>query len=129
MRSQAKKKILVVEDSRDILGLTTHILISRGYEAIPLYSGHKALETTRSQRPDLVILDMFLEDENGLDICHAIKSDPQLAKTPVLLTTGDSLNHDSSPNKSQTAPDGYLFKPFDIDELLKKVSDLLDPIA
>lgn len=118
----SKKKILIIEDSEDILRVTTHILSSRGYEPIALNSGRDALENVKKHQPQLIILDMFLDEHYGLDICHAIKSDPALTAIPIIMTTG---HRDDTGDPASVKPDAYLLKPFELDDLLQKISELL----
>ena len=122
-----KKKILIIEDSNDILEVTTRILAARGYEPIPLNSGREALVQIQQHHPDLVICDMFLEDDSGLDICQLMKSNPQTSSIPILLTTGhDNIQEFAEKNKQLHQPDAYLCKPFEIEDLLEKISVLLN---
>ena len=71
----AKKKILVIEDDRDISELITYNLERDGYEIACLYDGGQAVEFVRKRKPDLIILDLMLPEVDGIEICRNLKSD------------------------------------------------------
>jgi CheY-like chemotaxis protein len=112
-------KIVIVEDTPEILEITAKILKSRGYNVIPVEDGKTAFDEVKKNQPDLVFLDMFLNDIEGTDICHAIKSDPVTAHIPVIITTGHAPDHSSSPLKK---PDHYLNKPFEPEDLVEAIN-------
>ncbi len=118
------KKILVIDDAEDLLELTRRLLESRGYQVIPLQDGDQAMTVIREHRPDLVIMDMLMPGLDGEEICHAIKSEPLFAHLPVIITTGQFLEGDSSSPQFKKA-DSYLRKPFDPEELLNRVREFL----
>jgi len=125
--TQAKKKILIIEDSLDIREVTSHILSSHGYETMTVGEGENAIELIAKSHPDLIICDMFLEDISGLDICHKLKSNSQTASIPLILTTAhESLQNSKNGQAEKYKPDAYLYKPFEIDDLLDKISILLN---
>ena len=80
------KKIVLIEDDRDLFALLKYNLEKEGYAFAGSQTGKGALELCRRERPDLVILDIMLPDSDGLEICKAIRNHPDLANTPVIFS-------------------------------------------
>ena len=120
-----KKKILLVDDQEDLIELTRRLLQSRGYEFIGLTEGEGALEIIKKESPDLVILDMIMPGKDGAQICKEMKSDTTTRHIPVILSTGQMLKAGDFSQDGFTEADGYLMKPFEIDEMINKIKDLL----
>lgn len=119
-----KKKILIIDDSKDILELTTNLLNSRGYSVTGLSDGRLALSTIETNRPDLIVLDMLLPDKNGSEICHEIKSNEATKHIPVIISTGHT-NMGEYDDRELLKPDSILIKPFELDELIKTIDHFL----
>ena len=79
-------KILLADDSMTAQNLAKKILIDVGYEVIAVSNGAAALKKIASERPDLLILDIYMPGYTGLEVCEKIKTAPGTAHTPVLLT-------------------------------------------
>ena len=71
-----KKRILVVDDDKEIVRLMSSYLEAAGYEVLAAYNGETALHTIRRERPDLVLLDLMLPERDGLEITRLLRSDP-----------------------------------------------------
>ena len=115
-----KKTILIVDDSKDIAELTQRLLENRGFSVVSITEGNRTLAVSKEKKPDLILLDMLLEDKTGLEICHELKTDPVTKNIPVILATGNV-----QPAETGTkfiAPDSYLIKPFEIEELLGQIN-------
>jgi response regulator RpfG family c-di-GMP phosphodiesterase len=115
-----KKKILLVDDEALILRLTRSTLGSESFELFEADRGEKALEIARQVRPDLVLLDIKLPDIDGLQVCRAIKEDPLLKDTYVILLTGEEGDRLEEKGREAGA-DGFFHKPFSPMELLRKI--------
>ena len=120
-----KKKILVIDDQEDLLELTRRVLQSHGYEVLTLNDGENALETIKKESPDLVLMDMIMPIKDGAQICQEMKSDTSVRHIPVILTTGQMIEKSEYSQEGLTGVDDYLMKPFEIDELLAKIGNLL----
>ena len=113
------KKILIVDDNKLIVEVMTYILISKGYEVVPLYTGDEVLNNVKSTHPDLIILDDSLPGMTGRDICQLLKLNRSTKDLPVIMCSG---NEDIAESLNQKgAPDDVLQKPFDISSLVDKV--------
>ncbi len=120
------KKILIVDDEEVIIHLTSLILKKRGYEITSCTNAEEALSLVQKERPDLIILDYLLPGKNGLEFCQEVKSNTPTSHIPILITTGQKLNLEAEILQDKLLqPDHILSKPFDIDELLKIIEELL----
>ena len=123
---KTKKKILIVDDSTDIVALTQKLLETRGFDVLTLSQGNRTLEVTKAGQPDLILLDMILEDKTGAEICHEIKSDPATKNIPVIITTGH-VNTTDTVKQNFIEPNAYLIKPFELTDLLTHINQFLTP--
>ena len=81
------QRILVVDDDKEIVRIIRAYLEKAGYSVLTAYDGETALHIIRSDRPDLVVLDLMLPDRDGWDITRIVRSDPALAATPIVMLT------------------------------------------
>lgn len=113
------KKILAVDDDREIVEVIRIILEDEGYEVSTLTNGLNVLNVVSSFRPDLILLDVMLGGVDGREICRAIKSHSIFKYIPVVMI---SASHNlQNLLKLPGSPNDFLSKPFDIDNLVKKV--------
>ncbi|MBI4308707.1 MAG: response regulator transcription factor [Candidatus Omnitrophica bacterium] len=106
-----KKRILVIEDDRDISELICYNLARDGYDVSLVFDGLQAFDFAAKIRPDLIILDLMLPGMDGLDICRQLKSDDQLKSIPVIMLTAKSEEADMIVGL-QMGADDYIAKPF-----------------
>lgn len=118
------KKILVADDEEGNRRILQIRLKAKGYEVIAVEDGESALQRFLTERPDLVILDVSMPPPNGFQLCQKLKSHPDHHKTPVILLTGKGTDKDRFWGMEAGA-DEYMTKPFDAEELYKKVKALL----
>ena len=106
-----KKKILVVDDEKDIVDLVTYNLEREGYETIRAYEGYAALELIKKNQPGMVILDLMLPGIDGIEICRYIRKNTLTEKLPVIMLTAKSEAIDRIIGL-EIGADDYLTKPF-----------------
>jgi two-component system, OmpR family, alkaline phosphatase synthesis response regulator PhoP len=112
--------VLIADDEQHIRLLieqTLEELEDEGVELQTASDGETALDVVRTQRPGLVFLDVMMPKLNGFEVCRAIKADPSLAGTTVVMLTAKGQAYDREEGLASGA-DRYLTKPFDPDELL-----------
>src|SRR6476661_3707432 len=114
------KKIHLIEDDSDLYALLKYNLEKEGFALTGQQTGKGALEICRQVRPDLVLLDIMLPDSDGLDICKAIRKDPELAATPVIFLTARASETDRIVGLEIGAND-YVVKPFFVRELIARI--------
>ena len=117
-------RIMVVEDDEDQREVVCINLTAAGYEPVPVAAGDLAVGTARAERPDLILLDANLPGVDGYTICRLLKSDAELASTPVLFITTRSSLDDRAVGLTLGADD-YLVKPVDMSELMLRIQVLL----
>ncbi|MBI4949391.1 MAG: response regulator [Deltaproteobacteria bacterium] len=119
------KKILLADDSITIQKVIAITFAAESYELTIVGDGDSAVKKAREIAPDLVMADVAMPGKTGYEVCEAIKKDPQLKNTPVLLLAGtfEPLNKDEA---LRAGADDSIVKPFESQELLDKVKDLLD---
>jgi len=115
------RKILVIEDDRDIAHLVELHLRDLGYEVNAAYNGSAGLEQALSRPYDLIILDLMLPGMEGLEVCRRLRTRPNY--TPILMLTSKSSELDRVLGL-EVGADDYLTKPFSIRELLARVKAL-----
>lgn len=119
--------VLIVDDEQHIRLLieqTLEELEDDGVELQTASDGEMALDVVRNHRPELVFLDVMMPRLNGFEVCRAIKSDPSLAGTTVVMLTAKGQAYDRAEGAAVGA-DRYLTKPFDPDELLAVAREAL----
>jgi DNA-binding response OmpR family regulator len=119
-----KKKILLVDDERDIITLITPRLIASGYDVITALDGEEALDKAKKEKPDLIILDIMLPKINGYQICDTLKSDLKYKNIPIILFTAKAQDDDIKSGKKVGA-DAYVTKPFDSTMLMGQIKKFL----
>jgi DNA-binding response OmpR family regulator len=119
------KKILVLDDDLEILKVITLILEMEGYEVRGIRTGYDLLDSVNLFHPDLILLDVMLGEHDGRVLCHDLKSSPLTESIPVIMI---SASHDMMKMPERFCkPDDFIAKPFDIYDLLEKVSkNLID---
>lgn len=118
-KPEGRRRVVVVEDELEILDFTRFVLEREGYDVVSVTSGTDALAVVDDQA-DLVILDIVLADADGIEICRELKKREATAHVPVLMVTamtGETVER----NSIAAGADGYLVKPFGLDEFLQKV--------
>jgi CheY-like chemotaxis protein len=111
-----KKRVLIVEDDNDTVGVLEHELKFLGYEPMIAKNGLEAIELAGSERPDLIIMDMMLPKLNGFQAAVQIRNDPQTRFIPILAATAKALPGDRE-ECLRAGCDDYLAKPFTHKEL------------
>lgn len=119
-----KKKILIVDDEKDLVETITFRLEASGYEVIAAYDGQEGLDKARSEHPDLILLDVMMPKMDGYQVCRLLKFDEDFQKTPVIMLTARGQDQDKNTGK-EVGVDGYITKPFESSVLLGEIDKLL----
>ena len=127
--------ILLVDDEPDILETTKALLERSGYRVITAVNGFEALGAARICKPDLILLDVMLPGENGYRVARTLREDEALGvyehPNRIILITARDLSSD--PEREQlfqdfAKPDRVHYKPFDFDQLLAQIEDVLSTV-
>ena len=120
-----RRKILIVDDERYILHILDFSLGAEGYEVITAGDGEQAVERSRSDKPDLIVMDIMMPKMDGFEACKAIKADPDTRNIPVIMLTAKGREVDKKRGLDAGA-DEYLTKPFSPAKLIERVQVVLD---
>ncbi|HRZ39728.1 MAG TPA: response regulator [Candidatus Omnitrophota bacterium] len=118
------KKILIVDDERDIVEVVRMRLETRGYEVFAAYNGRQGLERVKDVMPDLVILDIMMPEINGSTLCGMLKFDERYKHIPIVMLSVKARDIDREIGGKVKA-DAYLTKPFEAQQLIEIVNNLI----
>jgi len=118
------KKILVVDDDRNVLFLISELLARDNYEVIQASDGLVALSQIRKLLPELAVLDVMMPGLDGFELCRRIKNDPLTSGIKVIMVTAKTSGKDIETGLSAGA-DHYITKPFKMAELSSKIKELI----
>lgn len=118
-----KKKILLVDDEKDLVEMVTLRLKAYGYEVISAYDGQEALDKARREKPDLIILDILLPKLDGYKVSRMLKFDEKYKNIPIIMLTSRAREEDVKLGY-ETGADDYITKPFEPQVLLDKIKKL-----
>jgi phosphate regulon transcriptional regulator PhoB len=124
LRSVSMKRVLIIEDDRDIVELVRYNLANEGFQVSAAFDGGTGLSTLKKTPPDLLLLDLMLPKLSGLEICREIRKDDSLNRLPILMLTARGDEADRVVGLEMGADD-YVTKPFSPRELLARVKALL----
>lgn len=117
------RKILVADDSNTERLNLTRILEGAGYQVIPAQSGNAAKTLAETQQPDLILMDIIMEDGDGYQACRAIKRNPATQHIPVVMVSSKSNPVDQQWAQKLGAA-GYIIKPYKDEEVLQTITAL-----
>jgi len=124
--TESKPRILLVDDEPSILKTVGKWLEVSGYEVMVAVDGEHALERAKTERPDLIVLDLMLPKLSGLKVCGLLKQDAQYQQIPIIIFTGKDQVVDDDACRSCGA-DGYVTKTQGTMVLLEQIRTLLKP--
>jgi len=121
-------KILLIEDDKMMIDLLGTLLGMEGYQITKL-SDHMNLEEMlaiiRQEKPELILLDVFLFDLDGCDVLKAVRNDEELKSTHIILTSGMALPKDCV----EHGADDFIMKPYMLEELLSKINHSMGKVT
>lgn len=116
------KKILIADDDRGIVDAIQMMLEFSGYNVEFTYNGKDVLELKQPNFPDLILLDIWMSGVDGRDVCRKLKENDETRAIPVLMI---SASKNAAGSVMEVGADGFLPKPFDMDQLIDKIEELL----
>ncbi|HEY7086770.1 MAG TPA: response regulator transcription factor [Tepidisphaeraceae bacterium] len=121
---RGQKRVLVVDDEKDLVDLITYNLQRNGYDVLAAYNGNEAIDLALREQPDLVILDLMLPGLDGTEVARRLKSDPRTSGIPIIMLTAKSEETDVVVGLTLGADD-YVTKPFSVKILLARLNTVL----
>lgn len=119
--SRGKARVLVVEDDQTLSGVLKYNLSKEGYAVFSAADGAHALEVARSEKPDIILLDLMLPKLDGLEVCRILRKE---SSVPILMLTAKSEEVDRVVGL-EIGADDYVAKPFGVRELMARVRAML----
>jgi CheY-like chemotaxis protein len=121
------KRILIVDDEQDIRTYLSTLLEDQGYTTVLAKDGVEALQQLQAEVPDLITLDISMPEKSGVKFFRDLKSDERWKKIPVIIVTGVSEEFKKfiSSRQQISAPEGFVSKPINQEEILTLVKKLL----
>ena len=119
-----KNTILIVEDEKDIVKMLEYNLKKEGFKTLAVRNGEAAIDTAKSEHPELVILDLMLPGIDGLEVCRTLKADSKTSSIPIIMLTAKSQESDKVVGLELGADD-YMTKPFSPRELIARIKAVL----
>ena len=121
-------KIVLADDSLTAQNMARKILAEAGYEVIAVSNGAQAMKKIVSDKPDLVVLDVYMPGYSGLELCERMRNSRETARTPVVLTVG-KMEAFRPEEANRVGADGLIIKPFEATELVAVVKKLAENLA
>jgi DNA-binding response OmpR family regulator len=118
------KKVLIADDEANIVTSLEFLMEQCGFDVRVAGNGREALELVASFRPDLVLLDVMMPEKNGYEVCQAVRADPALADTKIVMLSAKGRDIEVAKGLELGA-DAYVTKPFSTRELMAKVKEML----
>lgn len=119
-----KKRILIVDDEGDLRNMLKFRLEAMNYDVSEAADGQEGLDKSRSEKPDLIILDLMLPRIDGFKVCRMLKFDERHKHIPIIMFTARAQEKDREIGKEMGA-DAYIAKPFEPEALMRKIKELL----
>jgi CheY-like chemotaxis protein len=122
------RRILLADDSVTAQNMGRRILADAGYDVVTVNNGSAALKKIAENKPDLIVLDVYMPGYGGLEVCQRVKENPETRQIPVLLTVG-KLEPFKAEEARRVGADSFIIKPFEATELLTVLTKLEDKIV
>ncbi len=119
-----KKHVLIVEDEIELAEGVQARLYVEGYKTTIARDGQLGVDLARSEKPDIILLDILMPRINGWDVCRILKEDPKTKHIPIVMCTALTQIGDSE-RAFKAGADDYVTKPYDMNRLAQKVKKFL----
>ena len=119
------KKILIIEDNDLNLKLFRDLLEANGYQTVETKEGIHALDLTKREMPDLILMDIQLPEISGLDVTRKIKAEPDVADIPIIAVTAFAMKDDEE-KILRAGCEAYISKPISITNFLETIKQFLE---
>lgn len=116
-------RILIVEDNHDVLWVVKIVLKRYGFKVMAIPRGEDVMAKTKTFRPHLILLDVVLSGISGIEVCNELKANDKTKEIPIIMFSAHANMKDIL---KLTKPDDFIAKPFDVNELVKKIKRQID---
>ena len=119
IESVRERKILLLDDNKDLLLIVQIILKGQGYTVVQACCIEEALQKIKIHQPSLIMMDVFIKEEDGRELCSQLKADPSTSHIKIIMMSG--IESDNA-NLQLIGADDFMSKPFDYNDLLERVN-------
>ncbi len=121
------RKILIVDDEPDVVTYLTTLMEDNGFTTIAAVDGREAFESAKSEKPDLITLDISMPEESGVKAYRQLLGEPSTKDIPIIIVTGISADFERfiRSRKQVKPPAGYFEKPIDPEKLIRTINEIL----
>jgi len=116
-------KILIIEDDKDVR-ILIEIILRGEFELTACEDGPSGIEAAHQDKPDLILLDNYMAGMSGFEVCRTLKDNQETSHIPIIILSAGSLKQDIAQGYA-TGADDYIVKPFEPEELVKRIKKLL----
>ncbi len=117
------KRILLVDDEPDFVETVEFFLSGSEYQVFVAKNGKEALEKVKTERPDLVLLDVMMPEMDGLETCKRLKNDPATNSIPIIMLTAKGRKEDVV-DAIAAGSNSYIVKPFNLSDLIERIEKI-----
>ena len=118
------KRILIIDDQEDLRGVLRDLLSGSGYAVVEAADGRDGVAKAKSERPDLILMDIQLPLVDGYEATRQIKADPALKATPIIAVSSFAMKGDEEKARAAGCDD-YVTKPYSPMQLLRAIRGYL----
>ncbi len=122
--SDTRPKIMIVDDEMDALLPLKRSLEAENYMVVEAYDGNEAINKSKTEIPDLILLDLMLPGMDGYEVCSRLKNDMHTENIPIIMLTAKDEIRDKVEG-FETGADDYVTKPFNLNELKARIKRML----
>jgi two-component system, OmpR family, alkaline phosphatase synthesis response regulator PhoP len=121
------KKIMIIDDKKDTVEMVEALLTSKGYVVESANNGKEGLNKLRDldEKPDLILLDMFMPEMSGREVCEKIRSDDELKDLKIAFFTVASFSDKGKETLESLNVSDYITKPFESQDLLRRIQKII----
>jgi len=120
----SRGKVLVVDDEEYIQHILNFSFGAEGYDVVTAADGEEAIKKAKSEKPDIIVLDIMMPKMDGYEACKRLKTDPSTKSIPVILLTAKGREVDRKLG-AQAGADDYVVKPFSPGRLIERVEGMM----
>jgi len=120
-------KIMVVDDDEDFTALYKQSLEMAGFEAVVENQSSRAMELANAEKPNVFVLDLMMPAPDGFQLCRMLRANPNFQATPIIIVTA-LTDLDSKLVAMGAGANGYLTKPFHINDLKSRINEILEKV-
>jgi two-component system cell cycle response regulator DivK len=124
IREGSMKKVLVVEDDQDNREMVIKVLKHNGYRTVEAVDGEEAVERAKAEKPDLILLDLYIPKMDGYQVIKRLKGDQDLLHIPIIALTAHAMKGHKE-EALAAGFDGYIAKPINVRELPQQMEHFL----